>query len=85
MDWHDIESGVVALCKLYVEQLPAGLADDLIDFAIHGEWGIALEGLASNLYEYDIPVSRTTYDEIVRLGTLMQLNEEWWASLQPVD
>ena len=48
---------------------------DLID---HGEPGVALENLCTNLYEFSVPITRSQYDEIAAIGTALSLHRKAW-------
>ena len=46
-----------------------------------GEPGVALENLSTQLYEYDVTVNRTTFEEIESLCKEMGLDTKYWSRL----
>jgi hypothetical protein len=44
----------------------------------HDEWGVALSLICTQLYEYEIPVSAITFEQIKAVALLMQLPEPEW-------
>lgn len=53
-------------------------ARQLLDY---NEWGESLSLIYTQLYEYDVPVSRLTYDLIESAGTLMKMDKSGWKIL----
>jgi hypothetical protein len=52
-------------------------ADDIS----HGEAGIGLENLCSNLYEFDVPLHVSEYEGIQAAGEVMQMPADTWTVL----
>jgi hypothetical protein len=71
--------GVIASCR---GLLPDEQLDSMSDLVRAGERGIALENLATQLYEYDVAVPSPIVDEIAALGTKMRLNPKLWNILK---
>jgi len=46
-----------------------------------GEWEISFENICSNLDDFQIPVDRDQYNEIIELGIRMKVNPDYWRSL----
>ncbi len=41
---------------------------DALDYVDHNEWGLGLEVLCDNLYEYEFPLPKAIFDQILTLG-----------------
>jgi hypothetical protein len=41
-----------------------------IEMADHGEWGVGLEILCENLFEYNFPLPKLQFDQILSLGSM---------------
>jgi hypothetical protein len=65
--------------------LPADRLLDMKDLTRHGEPGIALENLCSNLDDYDIAVPPALLAGLRELGTAMRLDERYWTRLKTTD
>lgn len=76
------EADLGALVNLFTESLPAENIADARDLIDHGEYGVALELVCTQLYEYDVPVPTETYRLIEQCGRIMQMNEASWAFLE---
>ena len=71
-----------AIVTAFSEHLPQaniGAAEDLIS---HGEYGVALELICTEVYEYDVPVTADTFRTIEQCGQRMQLDESSWSFLR---
>ena len=55
---------------------------DIIEFASHNEWGLALDTLCFQLDEHDILITKEDYQEIARLGNSMDMQESIWIGLK---
>ena len=47
---------------------------DAVYYAEHNEWGLGLEILCDNLYEYDFPLPKSSFDQISSLGKLWEID-----------
>jgi hypothetical protein len=61
--------------------VPQEQLDDMGQLARAGEPGVALENLATQLYEYDVTVEQGTLEEIESLSKAMDLDPKYWARL----
>jgi len=50
---------------------------DARSLAAHGEWGLGLENLCSNLYEFDFPLTPELFREIETLAVEWGLDHSW--------
>jgi hypothetical protein len=56
--------------------------NDAIDLLEHDEWGESFLLICTQLYEYDVSISRSTYDSIREIGLSMKLDESNWQMLE---
>ncbi len=65
------------------QRVEAVIADarDLIE---HGEEGVAFENICQNIYEWDIPLSRSDYDRLRKLGRHYGFDDSKWSFLEKV-
>lgn len=47
-----------------------------VDYAEHNEWGLGLEILCDNLYEYDFPLPQPIFEQIALLGDRWEIDSE---------
>ncbi|MBL0888723.1 MafI family immunity protein [Myceligenerans indicum] len=70
-----------------VERVAAGLTtdwcEDVFHLIEHGEPGLALDTLCTQLYEFDVVVDDETRRLIAQAGHLMGMNPLLWESLHP--
>jgi hypothetical protein len=69
---------VIAMCRGLV---PQEQLDEMDQLARAGEPGVALENLATQLYEYDVTVEQGTLEEFETLSKVMGLDPKYWARL----
>jgi hypothetical protein len=50
---------------------------DAVDYAEHREWGIGLELLCINLYEYEFPLPNPIYEKIVQLANKWGIDQHY--------
>jgi hypothetical protein len=77
----EIEPRLRQVLRELADSLPEDDVDSILGLIEAGEWGIALENLCTQLYEYDIPIPRHLLDEIALLGHKMKLEPDYWESL----
>lgn len=65
-----------------IPTLPDQDRKNVIEFAENSEWGLALDALAHQIYEYQIKINRETFDEIVAIGKSMDINPVTWDFLK---
>ncbi len=71
-----------AIVAAFSEKLPpgdVGAAEDLIS---HGEYGVALELICTQVHEYELPVAKETFRAIEQCGRRMQMDESSWNFLR---
>ncbi len=81
MSNNNVEDRVIGLAKK-IEKLSEEDHQNIIDLAEHNEWGVALDSLCHQLYEYDIKITKSDYDEICGLGKEMGMNVDEWLFLK---
>jgi hypothetical protein len=69
---------VISMCRGLV---PEEQLNDMSQLVRAGEPGVALENLATQLYEYDVTVEREIIEQIESLGTAMGLDAKYWSRL----
>jgi hypothetical protein len=79
--------------RIHTEQEIIRLADELrgiltsqdvetvSSLALAGEYGVALEILATQFYEYGVAVSSGQYRKIAELSGALNVNDRYWQSL----
>ena len=70
---------VLEACRGLISELRLA---DMIDLARHGEPGIALENLCSELDDQQVALDDLTLAKIERLGTKMGLRSDYWLRLR---
>lgn len=63
-------------------KLPVENINDARELLEHGEWGEALSLIYTQLYEYDVKVSQSTFDQIKLAGEKMGLDSKDWEVLE---
>ncbi|HEX2923498.1 MAG TPA: MafI family immunity protein [Chloroflexota bacterium] len=81
-EWEEIERRLLGLAAAFERQLPKQDIDGVESLARAGEYGVALENLATQLYEYDIAVPGTVLQEIIELGTRLTVDSSYWTILR---
>jgi hypothetical protein len=74
----DIEMRTLALLKHFENAIPADRYSDLVELAMHNEWGVALENLCQNLNDDDAPVGQGELEEIQALTADMGMPATTW-------
>lgn len=73
-----IEENTIQVIGQFSERLPADFIEECRSLARHNEWGLAIENLCTQLYEYDVQPSAQELDEIRRLAESAGLKEDTW-------
>src|SRR5439155_15773335 len=81
-NWREIEDGVIRVIAKLRGRLPTPDLELAESDARAGEWGVALEHMMSQLYEYDVAVPAPIYREIAQLGATMKLDPREWSILR---
>ena len=68
-----IEEKLNLLIKQLKPSLPEVTVIDAQDFVEHGEYGVALELICQQLFEFDCMISRELYNQIAEVASLMQM------------
>jgi hypothetical protein len=77
-----IEIKMLVLLHEFEGRLPTKVYKEIESLAVHREWGIALENLCEQLYEFNLPIESEALGKIKELTELMQLSSErTWRSL----
>ena len=63
-------------------KLPVENIVDARELLEHNEWGEALSLIYTQLYEYDVAISRTIFDQIEVAGNKMGLDRKGWEVLE---
>ena len=70
----DLVQALVAVrVTLYEAEIKQTLLD-AVDYAQHNEWGLGLEIVCDNLYEYDFPLPKSIFDQISSLGVSWEID-----------
>ena len=76
-------TGIVARVIDAVEgTLPVDNINDARELLEHDEWGEALSLIYTQLYEYDVKVSQSTFELIKSAGSKMGLDSKGWEVLE---
>lgn len=62
--------------------LPTDNVEDALELLNYAEWGAALSLICTQIYEYEVPISQSFYDEVERLGKRMELVSADWEILR---
>ncbi|HZG79401.1 MAG TPA: MafI family immunity protein [Brevibacillus sp.] len=65
-----------------ISDLPESDRNSLNELLEHDEWGVALETLCGALYEEEINITKTIFEEIKAAGVEMELESSLWESLE---
>lgn len=72
--------------RTVLEEVSAALPDENVQDARelleHSEWGEALSLICTQLFEYDVAISGSTYDRIELLGRQMGMPPKEWTMLK---
>jgi hypothetical protein len=77
----DILSRLSILISEYGDSLPSERKDSIVELIQVSEYGIAFENLCSELYEYDVKVSRESLVLISEIGNKMGISSDCWSML----
>jgi hypothetical protein len=81
----DLERRIVSLIEQTAPRLENKASylperiEDMRELAEAGEWGIALENLCSNLYDFDVALSDEEVREIESLAAAMRFRPGSWS------
>ena len=78
----EIESALLNFLDGFESPIAAYQIQDMKDLCRAGEAGIALENFATQLVEFDVPVSMDFVDHLEKLGNAMGLNQKYWTRLR---
>ena len=72
--------------RVVVEEVRTSIPEenvrDAYEFIEYAEWGEALSLICTQLYEYDVPISNRTYEQIEWLGQQMEMAPKQWTMLK---
>ena len=78
---NNLEKRIINLVNK-ISSLPEQDKKNIIEFAENNEWGIALDTLCNQIYEYGIVITQSIYDEIVIIGNEMEMEYSTWDFLE---
>ncbi len=82
----EIDDSFEKMVRSLFESNKSGLPEHNIKFIdeciMYGESGVAYETLVDQLYEYDIPITKESYELIEKIGTDMNHQESYWLPLK---
>ena len=76
-----MESRLRTTLRALADALPEDDIGSILGLIGAREWGVALENLCTQLYEYDVEVPGPILDEIAELGRRMRLDPQLWEIL----
>jgi hypothetical protein len=79
----NIKQRVLNLIDRFRDRLPSDHLFECRSLAKHNEWGIALENLCTQLYEFDQLPSFQELKEIRQLANEMHMKSDVWNFLRP--
>lgn len=85
MQDHEKEQELLAIlmvCTPALAEADDYTVESVASLAKAREWGVGLENLCDQLYEYEIPLSRALHARMVRLGQAMEMNPSTWDMLE---
>ncbi|TKV57074.1 MafI family immunity protein [Nakamurella flava] len=86
MDFDEITGRLMAcLTEAEVLGLPQFDVDNVRDLISHGEPGVALENLCTQLYELSIPVTAGVRENVAAVGAAMNVDQHYWTILEELD
>ena len=71
------ELEITNIANEYIGKLPQGDIDSIVSLASHREWGVALENLCTQIYEYELKVPRQTFLKIEEMVKKMNLDSTY--------
>jgi hypothetical protein len=78
----EIEGALLELLDGFESPIPAYQIQDMKDLCRAGEAGVALENFATQLVEYNVPVSPGFVDRLETIGSAMALDQKYWTWLR---
>jgi hypothetical protein len=78
---HKVEERMMSIVHTLSGRLSPTDSENIISLVRAGEWGVALENLCTQLYEYDIDVPVETYQDIASVGEAMGIEPRYWENL----
>jgi hypothetical protein len=79
---NEIEAKVLEAIDGAAQLLPANELEEMKQLVRAGEPGVALENLATQLFEYDAAATPALIDLIESVGTTMGINSKYWMRLR---
>jgi len=81
MMMNKIVSLIEEIIEAVKDDLPADNIMDARELLSHDEWGESLSLIYTQLYEYDIPVSKDVFKMIESAGNQMNMDNQGWKDL----
>ncbi len=82
MDYKTVRKIAFEILEDLKPMYPEGGLNDAEVMINHGEAKIALENICSNIHEFDIFISRKSYDAIKELSIILKLNATDWQDIE---
>jgi len=70
------------LVSRFASELPSENATDALELLDHAEWGVAFDLICTQLYEYEIPVSKEQFALIEQTARMMDMDSTNWDYLK---
>lgn len=65
-----------------IKALPINEKNDIISFTENSEWGIALDLLCNQIYEYNISITNDLFSRIINIAKKMEMDSSTWEFLR---
>lgn len=82
MDYKTVRNLAFKILEDLKPTYPEDRLNDAEVMITHGESKIALENICSNIHEFDILISRKSYEAIKELGIILNLNATDWEDIE---
>jgi hypothetical protein len=76
-----IEIEILSLLRGIREELPKEVWEEIYDLVTHREWGVGLQNLRDQLYEFNVSVEPAKLETIESLAKRMHLPPRSWKFL----
>jgi hypothetical protein len=77
-----IEQRLIRLVKSFNNRMPSSFLEETLSNVKSAEYGVALENLCVQIYEYNLDPSDDELKEIKQLTSSMQMDSSTWDFLQ---
>ena len=77
-----VEIELTALADSFAGRLPDSIIEDVKEYVDFREWGVAFNLLCEQLYEFDIAISESEWEQIENIGKALKLEDYSWIELK---